>query len=218
MEFKELWADLPTDVRSQFERDAKTMILKRGDFIYSQGDAPQGLYFVNQGLVGLIKLGFSGREHLLRFFRQGQFFGHRALFSKEGYHGSTVALEPTTLKLVPQESVQSALQKNPHLLWEVVTVLSKELRRCEEQHVMILENEILPRVAQAIVYLKDLHPQHSWTRQEIANFCASTVSTVIKALAKLEALHLIVQEGRSIQIVDRNALILLQEEVNPLER
>ena len=212
MEFKQLWADLDSETRSYFETHSRSLNFKRGENVYKQGDSPQGIYFVNKGLVGLIKIGFSGKEHLLRFFRQGQFFGHRSLFSNEGYHGSTIALEPTEIKLVPKTTVLDTIKKQPQLLMDVVKVLAKELRRCEDQHVMILDNEILVRVAQALIYLKDLHPQHNWTRQEIANFCASTVSTVIKALAELEEKGIIYQEGRTINILKRDTLIAMQDE------
>lgn len=212
MEWKELWSELSTDIKWQFESQSKTIELKRGEHVYRHGDLPRGIYFVKQGLVGLVLVGASsGKEHLVRFFRQGQFFGHRALFSNEGYHGNSVALEPTLLKLVPKEVIMTAIEKHPHLLRGVVTVLSKELRRCEMHQVMILENQILVRTAQALVYLKDLHPDHNWTRQEIANFCASTVSTIIKALSELEKMELIRQDGRSIQILKRDALVALQD-------
>lgn len=212
MEFKELWSDLDSEMRWFFESQSKALQFKRGDHIYSQGESPKGIYFVKSGLVGLTMISAkSGKEHLLRFFRQGQFFGHRSMFSKEGYHGNAVALETTNIKFVPKEAVLSGIEKNKSLLEDVVFVLSKELRRCETQHVMVLENEILVRVAQSLIYLKDLHPEHNWTRQEIANFCASTVSTVIKALTELEETGYISQEGRIISILDRNNLIALQD-------
>lgn len=215
MDWKELWSDLPADIKAQFETHSKLIELKRGEFVYRQGDLPKGIYFVKQGIVGLVLIGqSSGKEHLLRFFKQGQFFGHRALFSNEGYHGTTVAIEPTVLKLVPKEIIMKAIDHEPQLLREVIKVLSKELRRSETHQVMILENQILARTAQAVVYLKDLHPDHSWTRQEIANFCASTVSTIIKALSELEELKLIKQDGRSIEILDRDGLISLQDSEN----
>lgn len=196
-----------------FDSQSETLHFKRGDHIYKQGEAPKGIYFVNSGLVGLTILSAtSGKEHLLRFFRESQFFGHRALFSKEGYHGSTVALESTTIKFVAKSTVLAAIEKDKSLLENVVQVLAKELRHCETQHVMILENEIKARVAQSLIYLKDLHPQHNWTRQEIANFCASTVSTVIKALAELEDQGFISQEGRAISILKRDALVALQDQ------
>lgn len=212
MAYSEIWTNLPADVTAEFDSAAKAIQFKRGDTVYRPGDQPQGLYFVEKGLVGLMLTGASsGHEHLLRFFRQGQFFGHRALFSDEGYHGSTVVLEPTVLKLVPKANVLYALQKRPELYRGIVQILASELRRCEEQHVMILENEILARTAQALIYLKELKPDHLWTRQEIANFCASTVSTVIKAMAELESMGLIKQDGRQIEILDRDALIHLQD-------
>lgn len=212
MIFNELWADLPPEIRKQFELSSKTLEIKRGDFVYRQSDEPKGLYFVKSGLVGLIIHGSeSGKEHLLRFFKQNQFFGHRALFSEEGYHGSTVALESTVIKLVPRDAVLHAIKSHPILLKDVVRVLAKELRRSELQRVLILENQILTRTAQALIYLKELHPEHNWTRQEIANFCASTVSTIIKALSQLETMGLIEQDGRKINILDRKRLLALQD-------
>ena len=209
---KELWSELPSEVRWNFESQSQALSFKRGEAIYRQGDTPTGMYFVKKGLVGLVIVAAqSGKEHLLRFFRQGQFFGHRALFSEEGYHGSTIALESTEIRFVPREVILSAIAKHPELLKEVVQVLSKELRRSETHQVMILENQILGRIAQSLVYLKDIHPEHNWTRQEIANFCASTVSTVIKGMARLEDLGLIEQEGRTVRLVDREGLLALVE-------
>lgn len=204
-----LWSKLP----SELEKASLLLTKKRGEAIYREHDSPKGLYLVEEGLVGLILHGaVSGKEHLVRFFREGQIFGHRALFAEEGYHGTTLALEPTRLRLLPRAPLLEALGHSPTLYKEIAQILAKELRRAELQHVMILENQILSRTAQALVYLKDLHPEHRWTRQEIANFCASTTSTIIKALAQLETKGLIRQEGRDIEIVDRQGLIELQDD------
>jgi len=209
---KELWSDLSPEIKWIFESNSKTIEFKRGDFVYRQGDLPRGIYFVKAGLVGLMITGASsGKEHLLRFFRQSQFFGHRALFSDEGYHGASVAIEPTVLKLVPKEIIMAAIEKHPLLMRDLIKVISKELRRSEIHQVMVLENQILTRTAQALIYLKDLHPDHNWTRQEIANFCASTVSTIIKALAELENLGYIQQNGRVISVLKRDEMIAMED-------
>lgn len=207
------FVNLPSDVQELFKKESVRKEFKRGDIVYSMGDEPRGVFFIEKGLVGLTIVGqSSGKEHLLRFFKCGEFFGHRALFSNEGYHGTTTVLEPTTVLFVPKEIVFATLDKKPLLYRDILFIIAKELRRCEEQHVMILENQILSRIAQAVIYLKDLHPIHNWTRQEIANFCASTVSTVIKALSELEDRGFIQQEGRVINILDREALLGLKDE------
>ena len=207
------FVNLPSDVQELFKKESVRKEFKRGDIVYSMGDEPRGVFFIEKGLVGLTIVGqSSGKDHLLRFFKCGEFFGHRALFSNEGYHGTTTVLEPTTVLFVPKEIVFATLDKKPLLYRDILFIIAKELRRCEEQHVMILENQILSRIAQAVIYLKDLHPSHNWTRQEIANFCASTVSTVIKALSELEDRGFIQQEGRVINILDREALLGLKDE------
>ncbi|MDX9731126.1 MAG: Crp/Fnr family transcriptional regulator [Bdellovibrionales bacterium] len=212
MSESQLKSGLSTTLGERFQSVSRTETKRRGEAIYKVGDTPSGVYIVKQGLVGLTLLGISGREHLMRLFGPGRFFGHRSLFANEPYHASAVALEPTTLQVIPKDEITKALANDLELYQELLYVLSRELRRCEVQHVHILENQVLSRVAQAVVYLKDLHADHNWTRQEIANFCASTTSTVIKTLAELEERALIRQSGRTIEILDRDGLIALQDE------
>lgn len=206
------WGDISQSLQKIFAEKAQTLEFKRGDFVYHQNESPKGLYFIKNGLVGLTILGAnSGKEYLLRFFKEGQFFGHRSLLSGEPYHGNALVLEASTFTFVPMKTVEDVLQKKPELYKYIAIVLAKELRRAETQHVSILENQIIPRVAQSLIYLKDIDPEHNWTRQEIANFCGSTVSTVIKALASIEDLGYIKQSGRSIEILNRKELLALQD-------
>lgn len=206
------WENISSSARLQLEKAARELHFKRGDLIYQAGEPSRGLFFVDSGLVGLTLIGHSGKEHLLRFFKPGQFFGHRSLFTDEVFLASAIAIEPTHIRFVEKPKILEILEQEPSLYKNIVQVLARELRRSETQHIMILENQILPRTAQALVYLKDLYADHNWTRQEIANFCASTTSTVIKALAELEERGLIKQEGRSIEILNRDGLIALQDQ------
>lgn len=209
LESRLIWENVPPTVRLRLETNSRVLKFKRGDLIYQAGHPSQGLYFIENGLVGLTLIGPSGKEHLLRFFRTGQFFGHRSLFADEPFNGSAIAIEPSTLRFVHKKDILAVLDEEPGLYKFVVRDLAQQLRRSEAQHVMVLENKILPRTAQALVYLKDLYSEHNWTRQEIANFCASTTSTIIKALAELEKKGFIRQQGRSIEILDRKGLIAL---------
>lgn len=211
MLFTTIWKDADKSILERLDQNSITLEFKRGDVIYSPGEAPKGLYLVINGLVGLSIVGEdSGKEHLLRFFTSGQFFGHRSLFSDEVYHANSIALEKTTLKLLPKNVLNQILEDHPILYKDLLKYLGKELRRAENLHVMILENQILSRTAQAIIYLKNLHPNHNWTRTEIANFTASTTSTIIKAMAQLEDMGLIRQTGRSIEILNKEELLKLQ--------
>ncbi len=189
----------------------QTQEFRRGEFIYRSLEAPKGIYSVRSGLVGLVLTGPSGKEHLMRFFTSGQVFGHRALIADQNYHATTQALEACVLDFLPKTAATELLDEFPLLYKVIMKQLATELCHCETQQVSVLDQQILPRIARAVVYLKELHPTYRWTRSEIANFCASTTSSVIKALADLEYMGLIKQKGRDIAVLDKNGLIHFQE-------
>jgi CRP-like cAMP-binding protein len=60
-----------------------------------------------------------------------------------------------------------------------------------------------------VLYLREVFPEHQWTRREIAEFCGSSTPTVIRTLAKFEAEGILRQHGRKIEIVRREALLEL---------
>jgi CRP-like cAMP-binding protein len=200
-----------TKLLAELRASGQEQSFDRSDFIYRSGDRARGLYFVDEGLVGLSIIGPSGKEHLMRFFKAGQVFGHRAILANQDtYHATTQVLEKSRVLFVPKEAVQQLMEKYPELYRLVVRQLAQELSNCEIQQVNVLDQQILPRVAQALVFLKDIRPDYRWTRTELANFCASTTSTVIKALAEIESMGYIKQKGRDILILDRPALIHMQ--------
>lgn len=212
MIYQQLWSSFHEMTQSRLRGETKEFHFKRGDYVYQVGQQPQGIYFLDSGLVGLTIVGVTGKEHLLRFFKQGQFFGHRSILSEELYHGSSVCLESCVIRLLPRQAFYQLLEENPLFYKDIAWVLAKELRRAENQHVMVLENQMLSRVAQSLVFLKQIDPQHLWTRQEIASFCASTTSTVIKTMAVLEEMGLIRQKARVIEIIDRQGLLELESD------
>lgn len=196
---------------AELRKVAQKKSFDRGEFVYRSGDPARGLYLVEEGLVGLSILGPSGKEHLMRFFRKNQVFGHRVILAEqEFYHATTQVLEKSELLFISRDAVKALLESQPKLYSFVVKQLALELSNCEQQQINVLDQQVVPRVAQALVYLKEVRPDYRWTRSELASFCASTTSTVIKALAELEYMGYIKQKGRDILIQDRAALIQMQ--------
>ncbi len=148
---------------------------------------------------------------MLRFFKPGQFFGHRSLLADEAFHARALVIEDCTLRFVSKEVLTAARSRYPAFNELLLRQLALELRMVEQHLVEVLDHEVIVGTAQALVFLKSLFPEHDWTRQEIANFCASTVSTVIKALGKLEQRGFIAQSGRHIELIDPHGLIALQD-------
>lgn len=206
------WTRLPKEASKTIENNTHVRTYKKGTYVYTSGETPIGIYFVKRGLVGLVTTSPKGSEHLLRLFAKDHFFGHRALFANETYYGSSICLETCEIGLVPSRVVEEILTTYPEASRLLIETLARELGLAERQRLKIADQEVLKRLASSIIYLKEIHPEHRWTRNEIANFCASTGPTIIRGLAELEELGLIVQKGRDIEILNKQKLLDFAQE------
>lgn len=188
-------------------QDARIEKFKRGDVIYKMGQTPEHIYYLAQGLVGLVHWGESGKDHLLRLFKKDQIFGHRSFFAQENYHASATVIEDATVMVLSKEEMRARMKGNCDLAEKLLQTLAQELRRSEEKQVVLTEKDVTARIAEAVVYFKELHPTHSWTRQEIADFCGTTAATVIRTLAKFVDDGLVEQRGREIVILNKEELL-----------
>lgn len=210
---KQLLQVLSPEARVYLEKHRVRKSYKRGETVYNMGEAPAGLYLIESGLVGLVFHSAKGSDHLLRLFKSGQVFAHRSYFAKEHHHAAAVAFEPTEASLIRHDAIEEIIRIDPEFLRYMIEFLAKELRSAELQRVLVSETGVLVRVAHAVAVMKDFDPTHRWTRSEIANFCASTTPTVVRALAELEFRGLIKQSGREIEVIDRDTLLHLEDEM-----
>lgn len=195
---------------AEFEKlfkEAESLRLKRGDIVYRVGQQPENIYFLEAGLVGLALWGESGKDHLVRLFKTGQVFGHRSLFEKVPYHATATVIENSVVRVLSKQELREKMRGNCELAEKFLENLARELREAESKQLVLNEKDAPARIAEAVVYLKELHPNYSWTRQEIADFCGTTTPTVIRNLAHFVEEGLIEQKGREIVILDREALL-----------
>lgn len=212
MKQSNFWQELPGQAISLISDNTHFRHYKKGSVIYSEGESPLGIYIVKKGLVSLVSTSSKGSEHMLRVFSENNFFGHRTLFARETYYARSVCLEESEIGLVPIRVVEQVLVQFPEAARLVIETLAKELGLAENQRLKIADQEVLKRLASSILYLKEIHPNHRWTRNEIAHFCASTGPTIIRGLAELENKGLITQDGRDIHISNRSGLISFAQE------
>ena len=183
----------------------------RGDCLYQESEAATTVYWLESGLVGLVKTSPEGVSNLLRVFAADNFLGHRSVFAGQKHHASARCLESCVVWEMERTKFLAALQRQPKLYAYFAKVLATELGLAENRSLMVAEYQLLARVAAAILYLLKLAPQHPWTRSEIAEFCASRTATVITALSQLEERGMISKQGRKIQIIDEAGLRKLVE-------
>lgn len=195
------------EAQKELETGTSVLQLKRGELLYRADDIPTGLHFIQYGLIGLVAVGISGNEYLIRLSKAGQYIGHRSLFAREAYHATSIALENTRIISVAKTTLFRVMKMYPNMAFLILETIAKELKYAELGRVALAEKGVVARVAESIIYLKERFPEHQWTRREIAEFCSSTTPTVIRTLAKFQADGLIRQTGRKIEILKRQPLL-----------
>lgn len=179
---------------------------KKGQTIFREGDIPQNLYCVTQGMVRLNHLDEEGNEVLLRVHKPGEALGYRALFAQEPYHATAIAQEACEICVIPESIIKELMTSDPELAMSFLKHVSKDLHNTEDRMSSVISKPVLNRVAEALIYFKVELPESKWTRKDIAEWVGTTPETVMRTLAQFESQGLIEQEGRSIRICDRNSL------------
>lgn len=191
----------------------KPRVFNKGDILYNKGDRPTGIYYINEGLIGLINLAPNGSESLLRVFGEQFFIGYRSFLVNEEYHASSVALTDVKLTYFPFENPNLLLEEFPALVLHLSQMLSRDLRIAEERFNDLTGKRVINRIIESLVFLKNRQPEYQWTRREIGEFCGAKTETVTRVLTRLENDGHIQRNGRDINIIDVQKLLEYSEEL-----
>ena len=197
------------DALSDILQKTETRSLKRNQFIYHEGDQPNGLYFVESGIIGLFHISESGKETFLRIFSKNSLFGHRSYFASENYHASTIALTETKFKHILPKECESFFQEQPDALRAITTELAKDLGKAEVRLAGLQDKTTNQRIAESLVFLKLKYPEKTWTRKEIAGYSCSSSESVTRFLTYCEDQNVLRKTGRDFEILDREKILSL---------
>lgn len=179
---------------------------KANQVIFYAENSPLGIYTVQSGLVKLEVISPKGSSHILRLMGPGSVLGYRALFADEPYHAAAIAVEDSELCFIPKAEIINLTRTTPQVALNLMSFLSKDLRQAEEKWIYQIDKEAGQRVAEALLFLFDHFQQQDWTRREIAEWAGTTPETVMRTLAQFEKSGWIQQDGRQIQLIDREKI------------
>ncbi|MFL5762736.1 MAG: response regulator [Bacteroidia bacterium] len=180
---------------------------RKKDEIYSEGNYPKGIYFINKGKIKVFQSSESGKELITELYNEGDFFGYSALLQEEKYGSSAAAIEDSEIYMLPKDDFFDLLYKNSVVSRKFIGILSNNLREKEKHLVELAYNSVRKRVAEALVKLsdkfkKDGDPKFSMniTREDIANMVGTATETVIRTLSDFKDDGLIDIKGGNITI------------------
>lgn len=188
---------------------------KKGQFIFTERGNPLGLYCINYGKVKLSTTGENGKEQILRLLKEGDVIGYRTLLSADRYNCSAIALEDCAICFIPKNHFFNILKQNGTISFELLKLLSDNLKAAEQHIVSLAQKNVRERMAEALLFLKasygineaDNSLNVALSREEIADFVGTSTETAIRLLSEFNADNIIQLQGKKIAIANLPKLI-----------
>lgn len=192
----------------------KNFTVKKGDLIFSEGEAMNGVYFVFTGLVKVHKQWGEKKELIVRFAKDGDIVGHRGLGKENYFPVSATAIENSTLCYIDLEFFLSTLRVNQEFLYELMLFYAAELKESEEQMRNLAHMPVKGRIAVALITLEkkfgtdsDNNINIAISRQDLASYVGTSYETLFRMLEELVGESIVSTENKKISILSKEKLI-----------
>ena len=124
-----LFQGLPRKQHEDLSMIVIDQVFKRGQMVFSEGDAGNGLYVLISGRVKIFKLSPEGKEQILHILEAGEPFGEAAVFAGERFPANAETLAESRVFFFPRAAFIELIGKNPTLALNMMAVLSRRLRK-----------------------------------------------------------------------------------------
>ncbi len=185
----------------------------RSESVFLQGDACDGVRYVESGGVKVSARSRLGKEAVVAIVGPGQFLGEGCL-GRQGHRiGSATAITPSVVRRVPRARMMGYLRDEPAMAdYFIVHLLSRNIR-IEQDLIVQLFNSSEKRVARALLlmarYGTDRAPIRvlaKITPAALARLSGTTLERVTFLLNKFETLGFIEQDGSLPLKINRSLL------------
>lgn len=185
---------------------------KKKQRIYSEGNHPLRLYYVQKGKVKVFKLNEEGKEFILKIVNEGEFFGYVAMLDNTVYKEYADAMEHSEIISIPRNEFDELMHSNSEIARKFIKLLAGDVAQREEQLIHIAYNSLRKKVADALLILKEKFKDHPGefsihiSRENLAAIAGTATESLIRTLTDFKAEKLIDIKDANITILDEERL------------
>ncbi|MBC7384007.1 MAG: Crp/Fnr family transcriptional regulator [Bacteroidia bacterium] len=189
---------------------------KKGQPVFYEDNISLGIYCITKGAIKLTRSNKDGKEQIIRFAREGEFLGYRALIADEPLVATATCIEDTTCCFIPKNIFIEVLENNSNLNKHMLKSLCHDLGLADERIQSLAQKSVRERLAETLLFLQQTFKDRGDTdntlisvtlpREDIANIVGTATETVIRLLSEFRNDKFIDMEGKKIRIIDKEAL------------
>jgi len=201
----------PTEV--EMVRASKTQVLfRKGDNLTKQGAFASYVLFIINGLVKQYIEGDGLKNFNLSIIRPGEFIGLSAIFNKNTFNYSAVALTDCQVYLVEKDAIAKVIKLNGLFGFNIIQHYCEQNTNLFETFKTVLYKQMNGRMADTLLYIDGLKNEYPdifqlLSRKDLADFAGTSTESAVKLLKNFEKDGLIRLNEKDISITNHITLL-----------
>jgi len=202
------------DILASFTEGRNINKYKKKQVIYSEGNRPSQLFFIQKGKVKTYKINDLGKELTVGLYSDGDFLGYVALMEVSSYSESAVAMEDTELAIIPREDFNELMNSSKEISQKFIKLLARNVSEKEEQLLGMAYNSLRKKVADALLALQKKYASSAAnpnsidiSRENLATIAGTATESLIRTLSDFRSEKLIDLNGSNIVILQEKKLV-----------
>jgi len=187
---------------------------KKKHRVYSEGNHPHSLYYLNSGKIRTFKINDNGKELTLSLYNSGDFFGYNALLENTAYKETAETLEESEIGVIDRTDFEILVNNNKEVAQKFIKLLANNVTEKEEQLINLAYNSLRKRVADSIIillkkYKKEEQPEFLIyiSREDLAHIAGTTTESLIRTLSDFKNEGLVEAEAGYVKVLNEKKLL-----------
>ena len=190
-----------------------SIIVKKGDIIFEEGDILNGVYCVRKGICKLSKLSANGKDQIIKLVVEGELLGQRSVVSDEKTNLSATALNDMQLCFIPKKEIIDGLTKNSDFTFNILKHMAHDLKEADDIIVDMAQKPVKQRLAEVLISINSnfgTNPDGTLSvllsREDFASIVGTATESTIRVLSQFKREGLITTIGKQIKIINMEGL------------
>jgi len=183
---------------------SKVKEFKKGNILFYEGDRPQHLIILTEGLLQIYKTDPKGNRIILHSFFQPSLIAEIANFEKIPYPATAEFMTNGQVVLIDYDIFEQEFLKNPEIAFSIVKSLSDKIRLLEN---VITYDIVLSSTARVAKFIYEHEKEFlSLKKSEIASLMNITPETLSRIISKFKKLGVLRKGPNGYEVVNKEAL------------
>ena len=188
--------------------------LKKGEYLYRQGDPFKSIYAIRAGSFKAFKTAWDGVEQVTGLYLPGEIVGMDGI-SSNTHDSSAIALETGSVCEIPFSQLEELSTKIPSLQGRFFRLMGQEIAKDQQMLTLLSSNSAEERVASLILSISSRNHRRKLsatqfrlpvTRAEIGSYLGITLETVSRIFSRFQKQNIIEIDNKELRVLDLNAL------------